>query len=145
MTSRVSAGITGITGMISVPICVAKVDQSRGEKSAYWCRGPSQNAPGHSGNPGGAKQTGFLRQSRAALTTFCLAPKAPRANNHLTITPSHARTLGILMVTFCDRQQRHPADKDYFRGNEIHASWTRHAAPCRSPSLLMVQRKKVLK
>jgi hypothetical protein len=49
-----SAGITGIAGMISVPICVANPDQSRAEVGSYCCRVPSQNAPGHSGNPGAA-------------------------------------------------------------------------------------------
>jgi hypothetical protein len=67
MSSRISAGITGMTGMISVPICVAKIDQSRGQKSTDCCSVPRQNAPGHSGIPGAAKQTTCLEQWRVRL------------------------------------------------------------------------------
>jgi hypothetical protein len=95
MSSRASAGITGITGMISVPICVAKVDQSRGQESAYCYRAPGRNAPGHPGNPGAAKHSGSLRHRRVLHPH----PRRP-ADTSTPCKPSHHSAPQPAVITF---------------------------------------------
>lgn len=90
MSSRMSAGITGITGMISVPSCVAKVDQSRPSKAAYCYSACGQNAPGHPGDPGVEKQTTCRAQVRSLRTHF---PTFSRSS------ASHHRIMELLKPT----------------------------------------------
>ena len=66
MSSRISAGIAGITGMISVLICVAKIDQSREQKSTVLLQATQ------------AKCSRTFRHSRRSQTDCLLSARRVR-------------------------------------------------------------------